>query len=195
MRDLHDLDRYELWMELARTILVEFYKVRSTPCSFGEGRAGNFLISLWQFIQENYYPDNAIPANYSFADSAPVTPIPQMFFIDARDLQLPLPVINNDNNYNDDEDFEMQVREEHLEEEVEEAVEEEAVAVEVDIEVAYEMGVNNLEDADENSVNNFEDAYEVGADNFPDAYVVGANNLPSLMPEEHELYIDLFNHR
>lgn len=91
-----------------------------------------------------------IPANYSYANSAPETPIPQLFFNAARDLQLPLMNIDdniNDNNNNNNE------RED-----------EENVQLQHAVEIEYQAPENNdlmegydeehLDDDDDNNNNN-----------------------------------------
>lgn len=211
LHNLLDPKRHDLWMALARTILVDFYNVHASPCSFTSiGRAGNFLICLWQFVQENFYPLNVIASNYSITNSGPLTQIPQFFLNAAHDLELPV----NNNHQVEHQDMEVEeIIEEHLEENGEEEGNDEA-----DIQDADEAGDNNVEGANENGSDNFEenadeigsnnfpDAYEAGADNFPDADVVGdnnileadmvgANNMPPLIPGQNELYVDLFNRR
>lgn len=205
LHDLHDPNRHAYWIELSRLILVELYDVYCSPCSFtSNGRAGNFLISLWQFIQENYYLDNMIPANYTSVNSAPQTPIPQFFLNAARDLRLPMmnidDIINNNNNDNDNNEREDEgndqalenvengdlmedYAEEHLDDDVNDDdnnnnnIEEDADVVgENNNPVAYMVGVNNLPNADENGPNNFPDAFEVGDNNLEEADVVGDNN-------------------
>lgn len=210
LRDLHDPLRYDFWIQLAREILVEHYNVHCSPCSFGAGRAGDFIICLWQFIQEHYFPDNMIADDYTIANSTPVTLIPQLFLVAAENLRLPIVINNNnDDNHEIEEDNNNQPQyldeyrhlENHYPQAEQEYPENDHPQLEVEegnqaeyLEVAYEQNDNYQEEIEANLFNqdHAEDENMIENDIVPQNLIF---DLPIIVPAQNQRYFNIFTER